>query len=145
MPYAEAAILEAIRILSVNPLGLFHEVVEDVDFHGYKLKKGMPLIPNLYWIQHNPKTWGDPEVFRPERFIENPKMKEYVVAFQPGKRSCPGEPVAKDIMFLMMTSLYQRFETSPDPNVSEDDYYKTDDGVVASPYNYPIFVNQREE
>ena len=59
--------------------------------------------------------WGDPEVFRPSRFlIKNGQSfkldrKEQFIPFGFGKRVCMGENFAKAELWLFFTSILQRF------------------------------------
>lgn len=76
------------------------------------------MITLLY--NFNLETWGDPEVFRPERFImEDGTLNRHHHAFLPfgyGKRVCLGESLARDELFLFTSSLFQRFIVKPDPS-----------------------------
>lgn len=144
MPFTEAVILETHRHCSVLPLGMVDELLNDVeDFNGYSLPKGLPLIANTYQIHHSKETWKDPEAFRPERFIENPDLKENIVTFQPGKRTCPGEHVVRDFMFLMVTEWFQKLKIDKHPDVSEEMNFDGHVGFVIVPKTLPIRVMSR--
>lgn len=142
MPYTEAVLLEAHRYSSVLPLGVFHELVEDLEFHGHYLPKGMIIVPNLYHIHHDKEIWGDPENFRPERFLEKggSALKENVVPFQVGRRMCLGEALAKDFIFLMVTSIFQKFGVKADSQISRAKYLKPDVGFALMPQQINLFV-----
>lgn len=77
------------------------------------------IIPNLYSVHHSTEIWGDPEAFRPERFLTEDGQRvlksENLLAFGTGKRACLGEALARDIYFLFLTSIFQRFEIVADP------------------------------
>ncbi|CAL8123381.1 unnamed protein product [Orchesella dallaii] len=75
MPYTEAVIQEILRITSLAPLGLMHELLHDIEFHGYLLPKGLLLIPNMYHVHNDKKIWGDPGNFRPERFLNEDESR----------------------------------------------------------------------
>jgi fatty-acid peroxygenase len=40
----------------------------DFEWHGLRFEKGTWVLLDLYGTDHHPDIWGDPEVFRPERF-----------------------------------------------------------------------------
>jgi fatty-acid peroxygenase len=40
----------------------------DFDWHGLHVGKGTWVLLDLYGTDHHPAIWGDPDVFRPERF-----------------------------------------------------------------------------
>ena len=39
-------------------------------------------------MQHNDTVWGDPYIFRPERWIEDPDIRKYMMIFGHGTRVC---------------------------------------------------------
>lgn len=39
-------------------------------------------------MQHNTAVWGDPYVFRPERWFEDPEIRKYMMIFGHGTRVC---------------------------------------------------------
>ncbi|CAL8136478.1 unnamed protein product [Orchesella dallaii] len=122
MPYTEAVILEIFRITSIGPFGVVHTALEDISLKNeYSIPKGTLLIPNIYYIHHNKEIWGDPEQFRPERFLTSENLvdsikAEFVIPFQVGRRKCLGESLARDVTFLYVTKLLQMFELLPDSN-----------------------------
>lgn len=99
MPYTEAVIYEVLRRSTLVPIGVFHRALETKEFHGYVIPKGAWVIPNLWSVHMNPEIWGDPESFRPERFIsldgKSVIKHEALIPFQYGKRQCLGEPLGK--------------------------------------------------
>lgn len=92
--------------------------MEDTVFHGYDIKKDTLIIPNLYSVHHSKKIWGDPEAFRPERFLDDGKKvgkTDNLMLFSVGKRQCLGESFARDNYFLFLTNIFHRFEIKMDP------------------------------
>ncbi|CAG7826688.1 unnamed protein product, partial [Allacma fusca] len=119
MVYTEALTCEVLRKSSMVPLGAFHVSTEDTTFEGYDMPKGTFITANQHYIHHDPKIWGDPEIFRPERFIDSEgkiQKKECLIPFSIGKRVCPGETLARDEIFLFLTNLFQRFEIRAHPS-----------------------------
>ncbi|XP_059487511.1 LOW QUALITY PROTEIN: methyl farnesoate epoxidase-like [Neocloeon triangulifer] len=118
LPYVEATIEEIFRTSSVVPLAVPHAVLhasKDVPFHGYTIPKNTRILLNLAHMHSDPNLWGDPQNFRPERFLsEENKVKrpEYLMPFGIGKRQCLGETLARSNMFMFFTSIMQRFELS---------------------------------
>jgi cytochrome P450 len=116
LPYVEAAITELQRIKTVVPLALPHMTLDDTEVAGYFLPKHTTVIPNLYSVHMNPEDWPEPEVYRPERFIDtegNVFGKDRVIAFSLGKRSCLGEFLARQELFLFFSTLIQQFDIRP--------------------------------
>jgi methyl farnesoate epoxidase/farnesoate epoxidase len=75
-------------------------------------------------ILHDREHWGDPEVFRPERFLDTDGKfikDEWMIQFGSGKRVCLAEILARNILFLIFSTLMQEFtfripEGDPDPS-----------------------------
>lgn len=53
----------------MTPLAVGHRATEDTTFFGYDIPKDTFVLPNLWAMNMDKKIWGDPENFRPERFI----------------------------------------------------------------------------
>lgn len=64
----EAVIRETMRVLSPFPLSIMHRAVKDTTLGEYSIPADT-MITNLGAMHHDPDLWGDPENFRPERFI----------------------------------------------------------------------------
>ena len=68
---------------------------------------------NIHKFHTDPEYWGDPEVFRPERFLhtQDGKMKlvkhDRFLPFGFGKRICMGESLAKAELFIFTVLLIQ--------------------------------------
>eukprot|EP01133_Synstelium_polycarpum_P003801 gene3801-4382_t len=95
--YTNAIIKETLRRYPVAPLGVPHQVNEDVMFSGYLIKKGTQVIQNLYASCLSPKIWEDPLTFNPSRFIgeDNPNANKYKMVFGTGVRNCIGTALAE--------------------------------------------------
>ena len=71
------------------------------------------------WAVHNdPNLWKDPEIFNPERFLDqqgNFINSNRVIPFSVGPRHCLGEQLARMQVFIFLVGMVQRFEFLPDP------------------------------
>jgi len=79
---------------------------------------------NIYSIHMDKDFWGDPWVFRPERFIDaNNKIilqkANRVIPFGAGKRVCLGEQMARTTMFTYFASLLQTYNFENIPTESD--------------------------
>jgi cytochrome P450 len=120
MPYTEALIAETHRYASITAQGVSHRSLKDQEFKGYMIPQNTLIIPNVYHIHHDPVVWGDPENFRPERFLSPDgktfKKNDALIPFSVGRRQCLGEALARDSLFLFSTNLFQRFTIEFDKN-----------------------------
>ncbi|CAL8128972.1 unnamed protein product [Orchesella dallaii] len=125
MPYYEAVLQEILRLSSLGWMGIPHQLLNDVEFEGYTLPKGLIILPNLFYVHHDPETWGDPENFRPERFINEKGSfvrHECMMPFGVGKRLCYGESIARDIIFLFIVRFFQVAQVFPESLETKPDF-----------------------
>jgi methyl farnesoate epoxidase/farnesoate epoxidase len=81
----------------------------------YRFAQHTLVLADLWRLLHDREQWGDPEVFRPERCLDENKnffKDEWVVSFGAGKRACLGAVLARDGIFCTFTSLLQVFLSS---------------------------------
>jgi len=140
MPYAEAVIAETSRFASVVPMGAAHRAIVDKEFQGFMIPKDTMILGNFSYIHHDPAIWGDPENFRPERFLSPDgktfKKHEALMPFSTGRRLCIGETLTRDSLFLFSTNLYQRFEIEFDKNGPDNGFDPLPEFVLApKPFN----------
>ena len=67
--------------------------IEDDIIGGYEIPKGTIVLVSPYLMGHDPKNWNQPEVFDPDRFLEDnkPNQQSYrYIPFGGGPRICIG-------------------------------------------------------
>ncbi|KAK7108790.1 cytochrome P450 2U1-like [Littorina saxatilis] len=128
MTYVQATILETLRIADVGGMGLQHGVLRTAEFRGCTIPRDAIVLPILHSALHDSAVWGDPENFRPERFLDSAgglvKKAEFI-PFSLGRRQCPGEGIARQQLFFYVTSLIQHFRFLP----AEDGQLPSLDGI----------------
>ena len=142
LTYAEAVVIEVCRYATLVPLGLPHSTIEECEIIGYRIPKNTIVLGNLYSAHHSRATWGDPEVFRPERFLdEDGKImkNEAMVPFSWGKRSCIGETLARQQMFLYTVSILQKYSIQALGKLPSSSTF----GITAAPYPFSVIFNHR--
>lgn len=115
MPLMQATILETLRLSSVIPMAIPHYCIKDSVVKGYHVPKGTVVLTNIWGINHDDRHFSHPECFEPYRFLD---MKgqlrgdrcSLVIPFNTGPRTCAGNAVTKVVMFLLVSSLLQKFE-----------------------------------
>ncbi|CAH1788478.1 unnamed protein product [Owenia fusiformis] len=142
MPYTEAVIFETFRVSSVVPLATTHCAMEDTKLFGYDIPEGVDVFANLWNVHHDPDVWGDPDVFRPERFIKDGKCvrHEALIPFSMGRRACIGEQLAKKQIFLLLTSLLQQYKFHLDDKPTS---LKGEFSIALVPPPFTLRVEQR--
>lgn len=115
------------------------------------------IIPLLTSVLHDEKEWEQPESFHPAHFLDKDgnfmKRDAFMVfsaglwvliirniyflkfygpnwkqLFLSGRRTCPGESLAKAELFIFFATLLQHFRFSPPPGGSEEDLDLTPTG-----------------
>ncbi|KAJ4434999.1 hypothetical protein ANN_23571 [Periplaneta americana] len=112
LPYVEAVLTELLRVCSVAPTTPPHSVNRDTYVNGHFIPKDSMVLVNLYSLFQDKEHWGDPEVFRPERFLDADGKfvkDEWMIPFGVGKRVCVGEVLLRSVAFLFFTSIVQEF------------------------------------
>lgn len=149
LPYTNATVLEILRQSTVVQLPSPREATEDFYFRGrYFIPKGMSCMPNIYAIHHDKEVWGDPQNFRPERFLNQSEteVKQEVagklLSFGAGKRYCLGQSLAECTMFLYFARIMKEFtfEKIPGTNPTEEPVL----GLTLIPHPYPVRILKRK-
>ncbi|XP_063408562.1 cytochrome P450 2B19-like isoform X1 [Mytilus trossulus] len=112
LPYTMATIREIQRTASVAPIATPHAVLEDTIIAGKLVPKQTIIYCHLMSVLNDTTQWTEPEKFRPERFLgKNGQLikPDAFCPFSMGPRSCIGQQLATNEVFLFFTSLIQRF------------------------------------
>ena len=138
LKFFSAFIMETQRFGGVIPLGLDRLATSDIQLGGYTITKGTTIMVNLDSALRDVSAWGDPDVFRPDRFLDDKGsvvVKKDFLPFGIGKRNCLGEGLATMELFIFISALVQKFEFLPE-NVAELPTMEPDVGFsrVAKPF-----------
>ncbi|XP_036264048.1 cytochrome P450 2S1 [Pipistrellus kuhlii] len=119
LPYTDAVLHEAQRLLALVPMGIPRALTKTTCFRGYTLPQGTEVFPLLGSVLHDPEVFTQPEEFNPGRFLDVDgrfKRQEAFLPFSLGKRVCPGEGLVRAELFLLVTAILQAFSLeSPCP------------------------------
>ncbi|CAG7853102.1 SubName: Full=Uncharacterized protein {ECO:0000313/EMBL:CCA75453.1} [Serendipita indica DSM 11827] len=124
---------ESLRLKCAAPVGAPRSNMHDETINGYFIPKGSIINSNFGFMLNNPKIWGDPEIFRPERFLSaeaSALPDPTVLIFGFGARICPGMYFADRTGFHMAVSTMALFDIKPLPGelvplYTEVEYTKT--------------------
>lgn len=149
LPYMMAALKEVTRWRPAAPTGFPHAVTEDNVYHGYFIPKGATVYGNIHAITQDPEMFPEPDVFRPERFLDttNPKLANFTIPFGFGRRICPGMHVASQSMYIVIARILWGFDISPaldehgKPILPSTTAYTT--GLISGPEPFPMALKVR--
>ncbi|KAG5722656.1 O-methylsterigmatocystin oxidoreductase [Termitomyces sp. T112] len=122
LPYICAIVKELLRWAPVAPLGLPHMVTQDDEYNGYFIPAGTAIVGNTWAILHDPKTFPNPSVFDPDRFLSSAGSEGRAPDFSPldplsvtfgyGRRVCPGRYMAEAQLFISVACMLAVFDIS---------------------------------
>lgn len=92
--YLDAVVRETLRQRPILPITA-RRLSEPREIGGFTFPAGWTLMPCIYLIHRDPEIFPEPERFRPERFLEDPKPSSHVwIPFGAGSRHCLGTHLA---------------------------------------------------
>ncbi|KAI3372394.1 hypothetical protein L3Q82_022886, partial [Scortum barcoo] len=146
MPFTEAFIYEVFRHASYVPFTIPHCTTRNITLNGYFIPKDTCVFINQYQVNHDVDLWGDPDTFRPERFLGssgllNKELMEKVLIFGMGKRRCLGDRFACLEMFIFFTTLLHGLRIEKVPGQELD--LSTEFGLTMKPRPYRITISSR--
>ncbi|KAI9116273.1 hypothetical protein K1719_012440 [Acacia pycnantha] len=115
LKYLGAVIKETLRLHPPGAL-ILRENSESCEINGYIIPPKTNIIINIWAIERDPKSWNDPELFEPKRFLDT--MVDYnfkgsnfeYIPFSSGRRICPGLTFAVPILELLLSNLLYHFD-----------------------------------
>lgn len=146
LPFSEAMLLEVQRYFHIVPISGPRRALKTCDLGGYTIPKDTTILIGLRSVNMDSEFWEDPDVFRPERFLEETKKAkniERLTVFGAGRRKCLGDQLAKACIFTFYTGIIQAFRLR-----SFEDALPSLDllpGIILSPKPYKIVFQKRHD
>ena len=114
LPYTMATITEIQRLAWVAPMSLIHKTSTPTKIGQFRFPAGSLFAANLSFISNDPSVIDNPSNFDPQRWIEDGKFvrNERLIPFGIGKRTCMGELLARNEIFLFTVNLVQKLRFS---------------------------------
>ncbi|GMY25108.1 iridoid oxidase [Fagus crenata] len=116
LPYLKAVIKETLRLHPPLPFLVPHMAMDSCKMLGYYIPKETQILVNVWAIGRDPKTWDEPLVFNPERFLESNTTVDYkgqhfeFIPFGSGRRICPAMPLVSRVLPMALGSLLHSFD-----------------------------------
>ena len=74
---------------------------EDSFIDGQPIATGTVITTQLAMLHTDENVYKNSAEFNPKRFLENNNLEKKLIPFGIGKRSCPGESLAKAELYLV--------------------------------------------
>ncbi|KAF8510933.1 cytochrome P450 [Hysterangium stoloniferum] len=112
LPYIDCMVSELLRWSRAVPLGIAHELNRDDTYNGMFLPAGSVILANSWSMTRDEAMYTDPEVFKPERFLDKDCTDPREIVFGFGRRMCPGKQFADAAIFSGIASILSTFRIS---------------------------------
>ncbi|KAK1372152.1 Cytochrome P450, family 78, subfamily A, polypeptide 5 [Heracleum sosnowskyi] len=114
LPYLNVIVKETLRVHPPGPiLSWARLAIHDTHVGEHFIPAGTTAIVNMWAITHSDEIWSEPEVFRPERFLEEDVAimgtDLRLSPFGAGRRVCPGKAMGLATVQLWLAQLLQSF------------------------------------
>ncbi|KAK1300631.1 Cytochrome P450 71A9 [Acorus calamus] len=124
-PYLKQVVKETFRMHPPSVLLIQRECTEDCVIDGYDVRAGTRAFVNVWAIGRDPKTWDDPDEFRPERFengdVDYKGQHFELLPFGAGRRVCPAVTLGEAIVKLALANVVRRFDWEPPEGTRRED------------------------
>jgi cytochrome P450 len=111
LEYLDAAIRESMRLRPVVPF-VVRLTKQSFAVGGREYPPGVVLCPCSYLVQRREDLYPEPDVFRPERFLERKFGPHEWFPFGGGNRVCLGMPFALYEMKVLLATLFSQVRLS---------------------------------
>ncbi|CAB4040453.1 steroid 17-alpha-hydroxylase 17,20 lyase-like [Paramuricea clavata] len=115
LPYLQATLCEVERVSVITTL-FGTNAIRDTTIAGYHIPKGTFVGLNISKVHEDNCEWQETEKFKPERFLDEDgkfvgwnKLRGFM-PFGIGRRECPGQTLAKVMMFSFASILLHRYK-----------------------------------
>ncbi len=111
LPYLDAVCNESLRLYPIvtEVLRTLHEPTE---LGGYHLEPPYAVSASILGVHRDPALYPEPEVFRPERFLERKFGPHELLPFGGGHRRCIGAAFAGFELRVVLGTLLREFEVA---------------------------------
>lgn len=147
LPYLRACLDESLRITPPVSFGLVRKTPPEGAMIADQFIAGDTVVGVPAYIAHrDPLVFPEPEVYRPERWLENEEkakeMRNYFIPFSTGARGCIGRNISYLEQHVLIATLVHRYNFSlPSKDWSLD----WEEAFNLWPCSMPLKVSKREE
>ena len=109
--YLDAVVKESMRLHPVI-YAVARTVTEDVELGGHRIPAGHTVLPGIGPVHADPAHHADPEIFRPERFLDGSATPANWLPFGGGARRCIGAGFALLEATTILRAVLSRYTLS---------------------------------
>jgi 3-hydroxyphenylacetate 6-hydroxylase len=126
-------------------LALPRATIKDITYEGKLIPAGTTVYLNAWACNMDPVVWKDAEVFRPERWLEQPEAPLFTYGV--GYRMCAGSLLANRELYLVFMRMLSCFEIEKGTEVETHPIKGSSDptSLVALPHRYEVRFRPRNE
>ena len=126
-----------------------HATKNATTLRDYIIPQKTLILINAYSVNNDEKYFEDPFTFNPHRWInEEGKFRgdlvDKLATFGEGRRGCPGKPLARMEMFMVLVKLMQNFKLSVPAGHTVPDGTPKGGSAAIIPDSYRLMVTRRE-
>ncbi len=110
--WLDAVCKETLRVRPVV-FEFARKLTAPVQLAGYRIPAGTILAPSINLVHHSSRHYPDPDVFRPQRFLDQRADPAVWLPFGGGVRRCLGATFAQVEMRTVLREVLRRVELSP--------------------------------
>jgi hypothetical protein len=110
--WLDAVCKETLRVRPVV-FEFARKLTAPVQLAGYHIPAGIILAPSINLVHHSNRHYPDPDVFRPQRFLDQRADPAVWLPFGGGVRRCLGATFAQVEMRTVLREVLRRIELSP--------------------------------
>jgi len=111
--YLTATIQEVLRHRPVFLFAIPRAVKRPIEIGGRAYAPPAHLLACIYLLHHDPRVYPEPDVFRPERFLEGQPHPEAWLPWGGGRKRCPGSHLAMLEMKTVLRTALESVTVSP--------------------------------
>jgi cytochrome P450 len=140
--YLTATIQEVLRHRPVFLFTIPRAVKQPIEIGGWTYHPPAHLLGCIYLLHHNPDVYPEPDVFRPERFLEGQPSPYTYLPWGGGRRRCPGAHLALLEMKTVLRTVLETMTVSPASRRMERPKWRS---VIVTPHaGSRVVLHQRE-
>ncbi|CVK87181.1 related to cytochrome P450 CYP3/CYP5/CYP6/CYP9 subfamilies [Fusarium proliferatum] len=116
LPFLTGVVQEGVRLSHAISHRL-HRICPDetlvyrADDREWRIPPGTPLSMTSNLVHHDERVFPDSHTFKPERWVNDPLLDRYLVAFGKGGRACLGINLAYAELYLTLAALFRVYGT----------------------------------